>query len=126
MEITREKYEYAQARIDALLRQITENTREDDPLMVELMIVTDVVEAYESVHCHIATPSLGEIILDALETSGMSARQLAEKINVSPSRISDYIHNRAEPTLKIARQLCLVLGIAPAEMLGLNVSNRQV
>lgn len=118
MEITKEKYDYAQARIDALLPQITENTPADDPLMVELMIVTDVVEAYEAVHCHIETPTLGEIILDALETSGMSARQLAEKINVSPSRISDYIHNRAEPTLKIARQLCQVLGIAPAEMLG--------
>ncbi|MCQ2188861.1 MAG: helix-turn-helix domain-containing protein [Paludibacteraceae bacterium] len=120
MEITKEKYDYAQARIDALLPQITENTPADDPLMVELMIVTDVVEAYEKEHCHIKTPTLGEIIYDALETSGMSARQLADKINVSPSRISDYIHDRAEPTLKIARQLCQVLGIAPAEMLGIN------
>ncbi len=120
MEITKDKYDYAQARIDVLLPQITENTPDDDPLMMELMIVTDVVEAYEKDHCHIATPTLGEIIFDALETSGMSARQLADKIGVSPSRISDYIHNRAEPTLKIARQLCQVLGIAPAEMLGMN------
>lgn len=49
--ITKEKYEYAQARIDALLPQITENTPMDDPLMKELMIVTDIVEAYEDVHC---------------------------------------------------------------------------
>ena len=53
MEITKEKYEYAQARIDALLPQIDENTPMNDPLMVELMIVTDVVEAYENEHCHI-------------------------------------------------------------------------
>ncbi len=37
---------------------------------------------------------------------------------ISPSRISDYISERAEPTLKIARMLCLTLGITPAAMLG--------
>lgn len=119
MEITKEKYEYAQARIDALLPQITENTPMDDPLMMELMIVTDIVEAYEEVHCNIPVPTLGEIILDALDTAGMTSKQLADKIGVSPSRISDYIHNRCEPTLRIARQLCQILGITPAEMLGL-------
>ena len=55
MEITKEKYEYAQARIDALLPQITENTASDDPLMLELMEVTDIVESYEKEHCHITT-----------------------------------------------------------------------
>jgi len=34
----------------------------DNLLMVELMIVTDVVEAYESEHCHIPVPTLGEIL----------------------------------------------------------------
>lgn len=118
MEITKEKYEYAQSRIDALLPQITENTPMDDPLMMELMIVTDIVEAYEAEHVHIPVPTLGEIILDALETAGMTAKQLADKIGVSPSRISDYIHNRSEPTLRIARQLCQILNISAAEMLG--------
>ena len=55
MEITKEKYEYAQARIDALLPQITENTASNDPLMLELMEVTDIVESYEKEHCHITT-----------------------------------------------------------------------
>ncbi len=55
MGITKEKYEYAQARIDALLPQITENTASDDPLMLELMEVTDIVESYEKEHCHITT-----------------------------------------------------------------------
>ncbi len=119
MDITKEKYEYAQGRIDALLPLITENTPQEDPLMLELMIVTDIVEAYEAENCQIPVPTLGEIIYDALDTAGMTAKQLAEKIGVSPSRISDYIHNRCEPTLKIARQLCQVLNISPAEMLGI-------
>lgn len=119
MEITKEKYEYAQARIDALLPQITEKTASDDPLMLELMEVTDIVESYEKEHCHIPVPTLGEIILDALNTAGMTAKQLADKIGVSPRRVSDYIHNRSEPTLHVARQLCTILGITPAEILGM-------
>lgn len=91
----------------------------DDPLMMELLIVTDIVEVYEDVHCQIPVPTLGEIILDTLDTAGMTSKQLAEKIGVSPSRISEDIHNRCEPTLRIARQLCQILRISPAEMLGI-------
>lgn len=116
-EITKVQYEYAQKRIDALLPQITENTPEDNPLMVELMLVTNVVERYEAVHYQIPVPTLGEIIKDALDTAGITSKQLADKLGISASRISDYIHNRAEPTLRIARQLCQILNIPPAEML---------
>lgn len=119
MEITKNKYEYAQQRIEDLLPLVTEDTPMDDPLMTELLIVSDVVEEYEKVHYPIKTPTLGEIIYDALDTAGMTAKQLAEQIGVSPSRISDYIHNRCEPTLRIARQLCRILNISPNEMLGI-------
>ncbi|MBO6239194.1 MAG: helix-turn-helix transcriptional regulator, partial [Bacteroidales bacterium] len=43
----------------------------------------------------------------------------AARIGVSPSRISDYISGRAEPTLRIASRLCTTLGISPAAILGL-------
>ena len=49
----------------------------------------------------------------------MTQKQLAEEIGVSPSRISDYVNGRAEPTLKIASTLCKVLDIQPSAMLGL-------
>lgn len=62
MEISKEKYEYAQTRIDALLPHIAENTPMDNPLMMELMIVTDIVEAYEMVHCQTPVPTFGKII----------------------------------------------------------------
>ena len=118
MKITKERYEYAQGRIDALLPLVDENTPANDSKMMELMIVTDIVEEYEAEHYPIEIPTLGEIIRDALDTMGMTAKQLAEQIGVSPSRISDYMHNRCEPTLRIARKLCQVLKISPSEMLG--------
>ena len=120
-EITKAQYEYAEARIDALLPKITENTREDDELMIELMIVTDIVERYEAKHHQIPTPTLGEIIRDALDNAGMTSKELADKLGISASRISDYIHNRSEPTLRIARQLCQILKITPAEILQITI-----
>ena len=47
----------------------------------------------------------------------MSQKQLAAEIGVSASRISDYVSEHAEPTLKIARLMCTTLGITPAAML---------
>ncbi len=56
--------------------------------------------------------------VDGLEEKGMSQKQLAGEIGISPSRVNDYISGRSEPTLKIARLLCRVLNIPPAAMLG--------
>jgi HTH-type transcriptional regulator/antitoxin HigA len=53
-----------------------------------------------------------------LDEKKMTQKQLAMEIGISPSRISDYISGRAEPTLKVARLLCVTLGITPAAMLG--------
>ena len=64
---------------------------------------------------------LGEsrgLLLLVVDEKNMSQKQLASEIGVSPSRISDYVSDRAEPTLKIARLLCMTLGITPASMLG--------
>lgn len=66
----------------------------------------------------IAKPTVAQLIQLSLEEKKMTQKQLAMEIGVSPSRISDYISGRAKPTLKIARQLCAKLGIAPAAMLG--------
>ena len=54
----------------------------------------------------------------SIEEKGMTQKQLASEIGVSPSRVNDYISGRSEPTLKIARLLCRVLNIHPAAMLG--------
>lgn len=98
---------------------VTDETPLNDKNAVELTIVSDVVEAYEKIHYPIAKPTIGELIRLSIEENGMTQKQLAEKIGVSPSRVSDYISGRAEPTLRVARAICMILGIAPAAMLGL-------
>ena len=77
-----------------------------------------IVIAYEKEHYPIEKPTVSELIELSLEEKGMTQRQLASEIGVSPSRINDYISGRSEPTLKIARLLCRLLNIPPAAMLG--------
>ena len=64
------------------------------------------------------TVKIGKYIAGKRKALGMTQKQLAIQVGVSPSRISDYISGRAEPTLKIARLLCQILNIQPAAMLG--------
>ena len=102
MNITKSQYEFALAKIEELLPLVPEDASADDKDAVELSILSDVVIEYEKEHFPIGKP-----------------KQLAEEIGVSPSRISDYVNGRAEPTLKIASSLCKVLDIQPSAMLGL-------
>jgi HTH-type transcriptional regulator/antitoxin HigA len=50
---------------------------------------------------------------------GITQAKLAEILGISASRISDYITGKAEPTIRVARDLVLKLEIAPAVVLGL-------
>lgn len=119
MEISAQQYEYALNRIEELLPIVTDETPANDKNAVELTIVSDVVETYEKEHYPIAKPTIGELISLSIEEKGMTQKELAKELGVSPSRVSDYVSGRAEPTLRIARAICLVLGIAPSTMLGL-------
>lgn len=119
MEITEKQYKYALNRIEELLPLVTDETPLEDPASIELEIVSDIVETYEKLHFPIEKPTIGELISLSIEEKGMSQKQLASELGVSPSRVSEYINGKAEPTLRIARALCIVLGIAPASILGL-------
>lgn len=113
------RYNYALHRIEELLPLVGEDMPASDPLAIELAIMSDAVIAYEIVHYPMGKPTPAQLIQLSLEEKGMSQKQLAQKIGVSPSRINDYVTGRAEPTLRVARMLCATLGIAPAMLLGL-------
>ena len=118
MEISKQQYEYALNRIEELLPLVTDETLPTEASAIELAIVSDVVENYEKIHYPIEKPTIGELISLSIEEKGMTQKQLAKELGVSPSRVNDYISGRSEPTLRIARALCTILGIAPAAILG--------
>ena len=117
-KITKEQYEFALARIEELLPLVDDNTPANDRNAIELTMMSDVVIDYEKEHFPISKPTVAQLIQLSLEEKNMSQKQLAQEIGISQSRISDYVSGRAEPTLKIARLLCMTLGITPAAMLG--------
>ena len=117
-KITKEQYEFALARIEELLPMVDDNTPANDRNAVELTMMSDIVIDYEKEYYPIGKPTVAQLIKLSLDEKNMTQKQLATKIGVSPSRISDYVSGRAEPTLKIARLLCVTLGITPAAMLG--------
>lgn len=118
-KISKDQYEFALARIEELLSVVDDNTPANDRNALELAMMSEAVIDYEKEHYPIGKPTIAQLIQLSLDEKNMSQKQLAAEIGVSPSRISDYISGKAEPTLKIARLLCTTLGITPAAMLGL-------
>jgi HTH-type transcriptional regulator/antitoxin HigA len=119
MEITRQQYEYALERIEELLPTVDDQTPVNDRNAVELALLSEVVIEYESLHFPVDKPTIAELIDLALEERKMTQKELAKEIGVSPSRINDFITGRAEPSLKIAKRICVTLGITASAMLGL-------
>ena len=57
---------------------------------------------------------------DAIKQSGMKQTQIAKKINITQSTVAQYISGRAMPGLDTFANLCIVLDIDPADILGTN------
>jgi len=115
---TKKQYEFALARIEELLPLVGDDTPANDKNAIELSLVSDIVISYEKEHAPIERPTISELIELSLEEKGMTQKELAGAIGISPSRINDYIAGRSEPTLKVARLLCRILNISPSAMLG--------
>ena len=110
MEITKEKYEYAQARIDTLLPQITENTASDDPRMLELMEVTDIVESYEKEHCHITT--MRRFILSLFLLFAAISSTLAQELTVESFKlVSSDLSAQTKPRKDFNNRNCALIKV---------------
>ena len=119
MNITVQQYEFAIERIEELLPIVDDQTSANDRNAVELALLSEIVIEYETLIFPIEKPTIAELIDLALEERKMTQKELAREIGVSPSRINDFITGRAEPSLKIAKRLCVTLGITASAMLGL-------
>ncbi len=113
-----EQYEWALSRVEQLLPLVDDNTPRSNPNSIELELLSNLVADYSEEHFSIGKPSLGDVIKMRMGELGLTQSKLAEILDLSPSRVSDYITGKAEPTLKVARDLVVKLDIAPAVVLG--------
>lgn len=112
------QYNAVLERIDELLELVGDETPNDDKNFIELMLLSDLIEEYETIHYPIAQPSLTEVIKLRMFEMDLNQNALSELIGVSASRVSEYITGKSEPTLKVARKISKNLNISADIVLG--------
>lgn len=114
---TEEQYRYALARVEALLPRMEDETI-NAPEEQELAIMSDVVASYEEEHYPLESLTLGKLISYALKEQGKSQAELARELGISPSRVSDFVNDKSEPSLSLAGRICQALGLSAELVLG--------
>ena len=112
------QYKASMERIEELLTLVTDNTPLTDKKLVELELLSNLVADYDEAHYPIKTPTLPEVLKLKMYEKDLTQTMLSEIIGVSPSRISEYLTGKSEPTLKVARTICIKLDISPYIVLG--------
>lgn len=115
---TKEQYEWAVKRVEELLPLVTDETQSNDPNSIELELLSNLVADYSEEHFALGEPSLTDVLKLRMYEMGLNQKSLAKLIGISPSRLSDYISGKCEPTLKIARELSKKLNIDANIVLG--------
>ena len=80
-------------------------------------LISDLVADYEEEHFPIESPFLADVIKLRMYEMGLIQTK-SEILNVSPSRVSEYISGKCEPTLKVAREISRKLNIDANIVLG--------
>ena len=111
-------YKATMERIEELLPLVDDNTPLSDKNLIELDLLSGLVEEYEDEHYPIKGPSLADIMKLRMYEMGLTQTKLSELLNVSPSRVSEYFLGKCEPTLKVAREISRKLNIDANIVLG--------
>ena len=110
-KITEQLYKEAEARMEELLPLVNDNTPKNDPNLIELNKVSEIIEAYELEHYPIGSPTLKEVIELRMFEKKLKQKDLAELLGTSTSRISEYLNGKRDITIEIARALYKNLNI---------------
>ncbi len=117
--ISKEEYEVLNYRMEELLKVVNNETPTTDRFFIELDLISDLIAEYEEEHYPIPTPTLAETIRIRMAEMNLNQKTVSELIGVSPSRVSEYLNGKSEPTLSVARTICQKLNISADIALGL-------
>jgi HTH-type transcriptional regulator/antitoxin HigA len=115
---TEKQYNAACERIEELLKVVGNDTPTDDRNFIELDLLSDLVADYEEATYPVKDPELSDVIRLRMYEMGINQTKLSELIGVSPSRVSEYLSGKSEPTLSVARNICRNLNISASVVLG--------
>lgn len=112
------QYKAAMARIEELLPLVTEDTPEDDIHSVELVLLSNLVADYDNEHYPIGVPSLIDVLRLRMYEMNLTQKAMAELIGISASRLNEILTGKRDPTLQVARAICINLSIDANIVLG--------
>ncbi|MCD8310631.1 MAG: helix-turn-helix domain-containing protein [Prevotellaceae bacterium] len=112
------QYRWAEHRVEELLPLVTDNTPTDDPNYIEMVLLSNLVADYCDEHYAVGTPTLVDMIKLRMYEMGLTQIALSKLLGISPSRISEYLTGKKQPTLDQARTISKKLNIEPAIVLG--------
>ena len=110
------QYEWAVKRVEELLPLVKDDTPLND--RIELELLSNLVADYSEEHFALGEPTLVDVLKLRMYEMGLNQKSLAKLVGVSPSRLSDYISGKCEPTLKVAREISRKLNIDANIVLG--------
>jgi HTH-type transcriptional regulator/antitoxin HigA len=113
-----QQYRWALQRVEQLLPLVTDETPIDDPNSIELDLLSGLVADYSDEHYAIGEPSLADVLKLRMFELGLNQVALSKLLHINPSRISEYLSGKKEPTLRQARAISKELDIDPAIVLG--------
>lgn len=108
---TEKEHTAIMARIDQLFWETNENTPVDDPRLVELDMLSALVEEYEKEVCPIKPPTLSEMIIHRMHELNLSQKELSKVLDITAPRLSEILNGRKEPTYKQAQKIATTLKI---------------
>jgi len=112
------QYNAACERIEELLKVVGNDTPASDKNFIELDLLSDLVADYEEACYPVKEPVLADVIKLRMYEMGINQMKLSELLEVSPSRVSEYLTGKSEPTLPVARNISRKLNINASIVLG--------
>jgi HTH-type transcriptional regulator/antitoxin HigA len=115
---TEKDYNAIVERMEELLQNPQHIENQDSKGYIELNILSDLVADYEERYYPVKKPSLVEVMKLRMAEMELNQKRLSELLGVSTSRVSEYLNGKSEPTLKVARDISVKLGIDATIVLG--------
>ena len=88
------QYQVTLKRVEELMLTLPEDTPADDPRMVELTLLGNLVADYDEEHYPIGKPSLIEVIKLRMYEMGLTQVALSKLLGINSSRISEYLSGK--------------------------------
>ena len=108
---TEKEYAAIMTRIDQLFYETDANTPVEDPRLIELDMLSALVEEYEKEVCPIQPPTLAEMILFRMHEMNLTQKELSRLLDITAPRLSEILNGKKDPTYRQAQKIATTLNI---------------